>query len=73
MREIFLDVSELEAPQPLIQAVCALDKLQKDEVLVFHHRMNPKHLFVEIQKRGLHYSIIKDEENLFEMKIWREE
>ena len=71
MKEIILDVSELEAPQPLIQAVIALDRLQEDEVLVFKHRMNPKHLFTEIAARDLSYEIICEEENHFEMKIYR--
>ncbi len=71
-KEILLDVSELEAPEPLIKAVTALEKLQKDEVLVFVHRMNPAHLFNEIPSRGMHYEIIRDEPNYFKMKIWRD-
>ena len=71
-KEILLDVSELEAPQPLIEAVMALDKLQDDEILVFKHRMNPKHLFHEIAVRDLSYEIIEDEQNSFLMKIFKE-
>ena len=71
-KEILLDVSEFEAPKPLIEAVMALEKLKDDEVLVFKHRMNPKHLFHEIALRGLTYKIIKDEENSFLMKIFKE-
>jgi len=71
-KEIVLDVSELEAPQPLIEAVMALDKLQDDEILLFKHRINPKHLFDEIAARNLSYKIVEDEENNFVMKIFKE-
>ncbi len=72
MQEKLLDVSELEAPEPLILAVRALEELKDDEVLLFKHRMNPRHLFNEIAVRGMRYEIIKDEPNDFLMKIWRE-
>ena len=73
MKEKLLDVSLLEAPEPLIQAVRALEELGEDEVLVFVHRMNPRHLFNEIAARGMQYEIIKDEPNEFIMKIWRDD
>ena len=73
MQEKLLDVSELEAPEPLVLAVRALDELGEDEVLLFKHRMNPRHLFNEIAARGMHYEIIKDEPNDFLMKIWRDD
>jgi len=70
-KEILLDVSDLEAPQPLIEAVRALDKLQENEVLIFQHRMSPKHLFHEIEIRNFTYEILKDEPNNFIMKIYK--
>ena len=73
MQEKLLDVSELEAPEPLVLAVRALDELGEDEVLLFKHRMNPRHLFNEIAVRGMAYEIIKDEPNDFLMKIWRDD
>lgn len=72
MKEIVLDVSDLEAPKPLVKAVLALENLKEDEVLVFQHRMNPRHLFNEIAARGMRYEILKDTKNKFKMKIWRE-
>jgi TusA-related sulfurtransferase len=71
-KEILLDVSNLEAPQPLIEAVMALNKLQDDEVLLFKHRMSPEHLFNEISARNFSYEIIKNEPNNFQMKIYKE-
>ena len=72
MREKVLDVSLLEAPEPLVRALRALDELEDDEVLLFLHRMNPRHLFGEIAARGMRYEILKDEPNDFMMRIWRD-
>ena len=71
MKTVLLDVSELEAPKPLIEAAKALQKLKEGEVLLFRHRMNPKHLFNEIKAQKMEYEILKDIPNEFEMKIWR--
>ena len=73
MKEKLLDVSELEAPQPLVLAVSALDELKEGEVLLFKHRMNPHHLFGEIAIRDMRYEIVRNEPNDFLMKIWRDD
>ena len=70
-KEIILDVSELEAPYPLIQAINALNNLEDDEVLIFRHRMNPQMLFQNILSLGLQYAITKEDENEFEMRIYK--
>ena len=70
-KTITLDVSELEAPYPLITALEAVHNLKDDEILIFKHRMNPCKLFEAIDKNNLKYEIIKDEENNFEMKIYK--
>lgn len=71
MKEIVLDVSELEAPQPLILAIKTIRELQDDECLLFKHRMNPRHLFNELTTLQMDYIIIKDQPNEFEMKIFK--
>ena len=63
-------LSELEAPEPLVLATRALEALKENEVLLFRHRMNPKHLFGELMSRGMEYEIVKDEPNHFEMRIF---
>ncbi|WP_419764660.1 MAG: hypothetical protein ACNI28_12835 [Arcobacter sp.] len=68
-KTITLDVSELEAPYPLMQGLEAVHNLNEDEILIFKHRMSPCKLFEAIEKNSLKYEIIKDEENHFEMKI----
>jgi len=70
-KEIILDVSELEAPYPLVEAVNALNSLEDEEVLIFRHRMNPQMLFQNILALGLHYEITKEDENEFEMRIYK--
>ena len=70
-KEIYLDVSELEAPYPLLKGVEAMKKLQKDETLIFIHRMFPCKLQEQIESFGYRSMIIKNEENYFEMKITR--
>ena len=70
-KEIRLDVSEYEAPYPLVKGVEAMKNLQEDETLVFIHRMFPCKLQEQIDSFGLKSEIIKNEENYFEMKITR--
>ena len=70
-KEIILDVSELEAPYPLIEGISALNNLKDDEVLIFRHRMSPQMLFQNIQTLGLRYTITKENENEFEMRIYK--
>ncbi len=71
LKEILLDVSELEAPHPLVKGIAAMKDLKEDEALIFIHRMFPCKLQEQIDILGLHSKIIKNEENYFEMKIYR--
>ena len=71
-RVIIVDVSELEAPLPLVKGVEAMKNLQEGESLIFIHRMFPCKLQEQVDKFGLKSEIIKNEENYFEMKIYRE-
>jgi TusA-related sulfurtransferase len=70
-KEILLDVSDLEAPYPLVKAIEALNTLQDDEILIFRHRMNPQMLFQNIAALGLQFEITKEDENEFEMRIYK--
>ena len=69
-REIILDVSEFEAPLPLVKGVEAMQRLQKGETLLFIHRMFPCKLQEQIERFGLRSEILKNEENRFEMRIF---
>ncbi len=70
-KTITLDVSELEAPYPLIQGIEAIHNLKDNQMLIFIHRMSPCKLFEAIEKNNMKYEIVKDEENYFEMKIYK--
>jgi TusA-related sulfurtransferase len=71
LKQIILDVSELEAPYPLIKASEAIQNLKDDEELIFKHRMFPRKLQNVLEKFECKSEIIKNEENCFEMKITR--
>ncbi len=45
MNSIDLDVSELEAPEPLVQAIDVLERLPQDSCLHLIHRMAPAKLY----------------------------
>jgi TusA-related sulfurtransferase len=70
-KSIILDVSDLEAPYPIMKALDAIHDLKDGETLVFIHRMSPCKLFEAIERNSLKYTIVKDEENYFEMQIYK--
>jgi TusA-related sulfurtransferase len=69
--EITLDVSELEAPYPLIELNKAIDTLQTNEILIFKHRMFPCKLPDVCKENDLVFEVIKEEENEFVARIER--
>lgn len=52
MGERRLDVSELEAPEPLVNAITALEGLPEGDYLRFLHRMKPCHLYRFMEENG---------------------
>ncbi len=68
--EQLLDVSALEAPEPLMRAVAALEVLPRGDYLRFCHRMKPCHLFAVLEKNGLAWDIRQGEEVECELFIW---
>jgi len=71
LNQTILDVSELEAPYPLIKASQAVKDLKDDEELIFKHRMFPCKLPDILDRFECKYEILKNEENDFEIKITR--
>ncbi len=71
LKQIILNVSELEAPYPLIEASKAIKELKNEEELIFIHRMFPCKLQNVLEKFECKSEVLKDEENYFEMKITR--
>jgi len=48
--EILLDVSMMEAPRPLQEALSAVSKLKDGEYILMVHRMRPCHLFSFLER-----------------------
>jgi TusA-related sulfurtransferase len=61
LREIFLDVSELEAPQPLVQIVEALGQMDANSYLKIIHRMRPCRLYDILKQKNLCETTIEKE------------
>lgn len=58
--KITVDVRELEAPKPLLEAIKAMRNLQNDEYIEFIHRINPCKLQDEASKIGLQTKLISE-------------
>jgi hypothetical protein len=71
-REIVLDVSELEPPEPLVQSLAAIGKLQHGEYLRMLHRRRPCLLYENLQKRGFSNETRAGREVACEVFIWRD-
>ena len=69
--ETILDVSEFEAPYPLIKGIEAVRNLKDGDEIIFIHRMPPCKLFDQIEKFGCKYEILKEEDNDFKMRIYK--
>ncbi|MGM0623788.1 MAG: hypothetical protein ACQESH_07170 [Campylobacterota bacterium] len=53
LHEIVVDVSALEAPQPLVQIAAALEKLDGQSYIKVIHRMRPCRLYDILEQKGL--------------------
>ena len=71
--ERLLDVSELEAPEPLLQAIDTLQELGAGEYLRFCHRMKPCHLYAYLQENGFCAETRRGRRCECEVLIWRKQ
>ena len=71
MSEQVLDVSEMEAPEPLREAIEALQSLPAGDWLHLYHRMAPCHLYAWMAEQGF-ASDTRQGEAGCEVFIWRE-
>lgn len=69
--EQVLDVSELEAPEPLVKALGAIKKLPKGTYLRLLHRMKPCYLYGHLAEQGFESDTRQGEEVACEVFIWR--
>lgn len=71
IRERVLDVSDLEAPEPLERVLTALDELGEGEFLRMLHRREPLLLYPELERRGFGYLMRLEGRGRYEVLIWR--
>lgn len=71
LRERILDVSELEAPEPLRAAVAAIHELGEGEYLCMRHRREPFPLYRMLAEMGFSYRVRDGECTRYEIVIWR--
>ncbi len=68
----FLDVSDLEPPEPLVKVLAKIDALAEGEYLHVRHRREPCLLYPNLEQRGFdHLSCSNGSE--FHIFIWRKE
>lgn len=71
-REVVLDVSELEPPEPLVQSLAVIERLQSGDYLRLLHRRRPCLLYENLQKRGFSSETRAGREVACEVLIWRD-
>ena len=71
MRARYVDVSDLEPPEPMVVAVTESQKLEPDEFLVLAHRREPFPLYTMLETMGFAHCARKGSRTAFEILIWR--
>lgn len=72
IREVLLDVSELEPPEPLLLAFEATEQLGPGQYLRMLHRRDPCLLYGNLEDNHFNYFQRKGSATLVELFIWRE-
>ena len=70
MEEIYLDVSDLPAPEPLQQIMQALVVLEKHQFLKVAHRKEPLLLYKSLQENGFDFHVQNGQVQAFDIFIW---
>jgi len=70
MKEIFLDVSELPAPEPLFVIVEELEKIKQGVYLRIIHRMEPKLLYPKLRLKSLKYQVRFIDKEILEIYVF---
>jgi uncharacterized protein (DUF2249 family) len=69
--EVWLDVRDLEPPEPLVRTLEALETLPADNVLVQVNMRVPQFLLPILRERGFHFTIDESQANEVQVRIWR--
>ncbi len=70
--ERYLDVSTLEAPEPLERILSSVDALGRGESLHVYHRRDPLLLFPLLQDRDCRWLSGRDDDDMVHVFIWRD-
>jgi uncharacterized protein (DUF2249 family) len=66
----FLDVSDLEPPEPLDAALAAVDTLRTGEYLCMRHRREPFPLYQMLARDGFSHRTVVEGDRAFLILIW---
>ncbi len=66
----FLDVSDLEPPEPLVRALAEIDTLEEGQYLHMRHRREPCLLYPNLEQRGFAH-LTRASGSGFDVFIWR--
>ena len=69
--ECFLDVSDLEAPEPLIRALDRVKALSRGQFLHLNHRLKPCLLYDNLAELGYDHDTRAGSSGMCEVFIWR--
>jgi len=70
--EQYLDVSQLEPPEPMTVILDAIDILPSGQFLHVYHRMEPFPLYNVLQNMGMKWQTQCDDDGMFHITIWPE-
>ncbi len=70
--ECFLDVSDLEPPEPLIRALAEIDALKDGQYLHMCHHREPCLLYPNLEQRGFTH-VTRASGDGFDVFIWRKD
>ncbi|WNC72043.1 DUF2249 domain-containing protein [Thalassotalea psychrophila] len=71
MQQVYLDVSELEPPEPMTEIITALARLKVNEYLLVFHRREPFPLYEKLAAAGWAFQCKKLTDQQFQIFIYR--
>lgn len=69
-KEFFVDVSDLEAPEPFTKITQLLGKLEATSYIRAKHRMEPFPLYDLLKESNYEFFTLKVEESRYHILIW---
>lgn len=71
-REVLLDASEMEPPEPLVRTMELAESLEPGNYLRFRHRREPLLLYDNLNQSGFSFISCIGSDVAYEVFIWRE-